>query len=182
MEIIDSGLFHAFGDFPKGEKVEKSEKLYSQAKGFYESIDSSLPDGTVMYEVYVVNADKIEEGYLNWGLSVLNPVTVNGECNMTRGHFHADLNCEEYYWTSNGTGLLMYMDEEGKCWCESMKPGTLHHINGHYAHRLINTGEEQLRVVCVWNSNAGHDYQRVEKMPFPYRVFKENGKIIVKER
>ncbi len=182
MKVIDSGLFHLFGEIPQGKEVEISNKLYAQAKDFYESVDSNLDEKTVMYEVYTINASKQEEGYLNWGLSILNPVCVNGECNMTRGHFHLDLNCEEYYWTSKGTGLLMLMDEQGKCWCEEMKPGSLHHINGHYAHRLINTGDEQLSIVCIWNANAGHDYKRIEERPFPYRVFKKDGKIKVKER
>ena len=182
MKIIDSGLFHVFSGELEGKEVQSSKKLYKDAKGFYESVDETLADDTVMYEVTVVNAEKVEEGYLNWGISLLHPVLVNGECNMTRGHFHSDLNCEEYYWCAGGTGLLMLMDEEGNDWCEEMKVGTLHHINGHHAHRLINTGTEDLRVVCVWNSNAGHDYDRVEKNPFPTRVFKENDSIYTKDR
>lgn len=180
MEIKDSGLFHVFDGELLGDGVSVSKKLYKDAKGFYESVDTSLEDDTVMYEVFVKNADKVEEGYLSWGISLLHPVLVNGECNMTRGHFHEDLNCEEYYWCSQGEGLLMLMDENGKCWCESMKPGTLHHINGHHAHRLVNTSNQDLRVICVWNSNAGHDYKRVEEMPFPTRVFKENEKLYFK--
>lgn len=182
MEIVDSNLFHMFGDIPKGKEVVKSKKVYAQAKTFYESVDTNIDEDTVMYEVYTVEASQQEEGYLNWGLSVLHPICVNEECNMTRGHFHVDLNCEEYYWTSKGTGLLMLMDEEGKCWCEEMKPGSLHHINGHHAHRLINTGKEDLSIVCIWNANAGHDYQRIENKPFPYRVFNMDGKLEIKKR
>ena len=80
-----------------------------------------------MYEVYSVSSQS-EPGKLNWGLTVMHPVKVNGECNMTRGHFHENMDCEEYYWCSKGTGLLMLMDEEGKCWCEKMYEGSLHHI------------------------------------------------------
>ena len=182
MRIIESGLFHEFAGDIKGDSVSRGSKLYKDARSFYESIDESLSDDTVMYEVFTVNAEKNEEGYLNWAISLLHPITVNGECNMTRGHWHDDLNCEEYYWCSAGEGLLMLMDENGECWCEKVQPGSLHHINGHHAHRLINTGNEDLRVICCWNSNAGHDYARVESHPFPFRIFKINDEIVVRER
>ncbi|MGM9961971.1 MAG: glucose-6-phosphate isomerase family protein [Holdemanella porci] len=180
MEIREANLFHDFYGDLKGKEVVTTKKLYKDAKSFYESVDESLDENTVMYEVSCVNASKVEEGYLNWGISLLHPVLVNGECNMTRGHFHEDLNCEEYYWCAQGCGLLMYMDEQGNCWSEEMKVGSLHHISGHHAHRLINTGNEDLKVICVWNSNAGHDYARVEKMPFPVRVFKKGDEIYTK--
>ena len=134
-----------------------------------------------MYEVTTVNADKKEEGYLNWAISLLHPVRVNGECCMTRGHFHKNTDCEEYYWCASGEGLLMMMDENGYDWCERVHKGSLHHINGHYAHRLINTGDEDLRIVCCWNSNAGHDYKRVEEHPFVHRVFVNEEGIVVKD-
>ncbi|MCF0105960.1 MAG: ectoine synthase [Holdemanella sp.] len=180
MEIINSGLFHAWKNNPQGKGLQISNKLYSQAKSFYESVDETLTENTVMYEVYTIPS-KPEAGHLSWGLSVLKPVYVNGECNMTRGHFHENLECEEYYWCQAGEGLLMLMDEDGKCWCEEMKEGTLHHIDGHHAHRLINTSDVDLEVVCIWNGDAGHDYARVEQMPFPVRIYKVEGKIQIKE-
>jgi glucose-6-phosphate isomerase len=46
------------------------------------------------------------------------------------------------------------------------------------AHRLINTGDEDLKVACCWPTTAGHDYARVEAMPFPQRAYKtEEGEI-----
>lgn len=180
MEIREANLFHDFYGDLTGKEVVTSKKLYKDAKSFYESVDESLDENTLMYEVSCVNASEVKEGHLNWGISLLHPVYVNGECNMTRGHFHEDLNCEEYYWCAQGSGLLMYMDEQGNCWSEKMKVGSLHHINGHHAHRLINTGNEDLKVICVWNSNAGHDYARVENMPFPVRVFKKGNEIYTK--
>ena len=182
MKIIESGLFHEFEGELTGESVSRTQKLYKDAKGFYAAVDESIDPATVMYEVTTVNADENTEGHLNWAISLLHPVTVCGECCMTRGHFHEDLNCEEYYWCAAGVGLLMLMDEEGNDWCERMSKGTLHHIDGHHAHRLINTGDVDLKVICVWNSNAGHDYARVEKMPFPTRVFKKDGRIVTVRR
>ncbi|WP_300963664.1 glucose-6-phosphate isomerase family protein [uncultured Dubosiella sp.] len=181
MEVKRSPIFHDFYAGLVSEQMETSTKLYGDAVSFYADKDPSLPADTLMYTVACINDPDRVEGHLNWGVSMLEPVCVCGECNMTRGHFHLDLNCQEYYWCAKGSGLLMLMDEKGKCWCEQMEPGTLHKIDGHHAHRLINTGEERLDVICVWNSNAGHDYARVEAMPFPVRVYKEDGEVIFKE-
>lgn len=182
MKIVDSNLFHDFETGMQGKEMEISKKLYKDAKSFYQKVDESLPDDTVLYEVTSFLDPDGEAGHLNWGVSLLHPVRIHGECNMTRGHFHKNLNCEEYYWTSKGEGLLMLMDEEGNCWCEAMAKGSLHHINGHHAHRLINTGDEDLEVICVWPGDAGHDYARIEKNPFPYRVFKADKGLKIEER
>lgn len=181
MKIIDPILFHDYDGDLVGSEVEKGQKLYRDSEGLYQHFDSDLDPETVMYEVMTVNAAKNEAGSLNWAVSLLHPVRVKGECCMTRGHFHENLNCEEYYWCAEGEGLLMMMDLEGHDWCERVYKGSLHHIDGRHAHRLINTGESDLRVVCCWNSNAGHDYARVENNPFPHRVFIREGKLVTED-
>ena len=181
MKIINPELIHYFNGDLHGKKVERSCKLYKDAMSFYKSVDTSLDPDTVMYEVMTVNADKKEPGYLNWAISLLHPVKVNDECCMTRGHFHVVTDCEEYYWCAEGEGLLMFMDENGNDWCEKVCRNSLHHIDGHLAHRLINTGNTDLRIICCWNSNAGHDYRRVEAHPFPHRVFHREEGIVIED-
>lgn len=70
------------------------------------------------------------------------------------------------------------MDEEGNTWAEEVSEGSLHHIDGHLAHRLINTGDEDMKVAACWGCDAGHDYAAVDAMPFGYRVMKEKGKLV----
>ena len=181
MKIVEPLLLHEWMKEPKGENVTISKKLYKEAKAFYASQDGSLSDDTLMYEVYSVLSSN-KPGKLNWGLTVLYPISVNNECNLTRGHFHENMECEEYYWCSSGQGLLMLMDEEGNCWCEKLYEGSLHHIRSNWAHRLINTGNTCLKVVACWPSNAGHDYKRIEESGFKYRIFHDHDDIIVKER
>ena len=181
MEIKQASIQFNWKQKMIGDHVVVSKKLYKDAKDFYES-KADLDENTEMYRVISQVDSDICEGHLNWGVSILNPVYVNEECNMTRGHFHEDMNCQEYYWCMSGCGYLMLMDENGKCWLEEMKEGSLHLIDGHNAHRLINTSDEPLEVVCCWNNNAGHDYKRVQEHPFPVRVFKKNGKIYFKEQ
>ncbi len=133
-----------------------------------------------MYEVYSYErAQKGKSGDLLWGISVLHPVTVNGECCMTRGHWHVDRNCAEFYHGLTGHGLLLFMDENGECFAEEVYPGSLHYIDGKYAHRLINTSDhEDLKVCACWPVTAGHDYAATQQQPFTVRVFRENGQII----
>ena len=166
----------------EGEGVSVSKKCYKDAKHFYESVDETLDEDTVMYEVYMCKEEEKGNPHsLNWGLSVLKPVLVNQECNMTRGHFHADTSCAEIYFGLAGKGMLMYMDEDGNCFGEEIEVGSIHYISGKLAHRLINTSQEELRVGACWSLQAGYDYERVEQNPFTTRVFKENDKIIYKE-
>lgn len=180
MQIIPSELIQMWDNEPKGKHVQTSSKTYKDAKRFFKEVDENMSDDTIMYNVYSISALP-QQGKLNWGMTILNPIYVHDECNMTRGHFHEDLNCEEYYWCVSGEGLLMLMNEEGKCWCEEMKVGSLHHIASTHAHRLINTGEEELKVVACWPAHAGHDYKRIEEHPFKYRIYKKSGKIQIKE-
>lgn len=177
MQITDSKVFHDYlNGVIEGEGVKKSKKLYSSAKAFYQSVDSNIMDDQIMYEVY-----SYEHDGLCYGLTVMQPVFVNGECNITRGHFHEDLNCDEIYCGMGGEGLLLLMDENYCCYAEKVKCGSVHYIDGHLAHRLVNTGNMELKVQCIWPANAGHDYKRVEEHPFTVRIYKENHKIRVEE-
>lgn len=183
MEIKEAKVFHDYlNGVISGKDVQKSTKYYAQAKSFYKNVDASIPDDQVMYEVYSYSeASQNSQGKLNYGLTVMQPVRVCGECNMTRGHFHEDVECDEIYCCMHGTGLLLFMDENDTCHAEKMHEGSVHYIDGHYAHRLVNVGEDELKVQCFWPANAGHDYKRVEEHPFRVRIFKENKEIKVEE-
>lgn len=183
MKICSAKITHDYlNGVIEGEDVATSKKLYKDAKSFYKEVDPNLADDTVMYEVYSYSqGNPAQAGNLNWGLTVMKPVYVNGECNITRGHFHEDLDCAEIYFCLGGEGLLLLMDEEGNCHAEEMKVGTVHHIDGKLAHRLVNTGNEDLKVGACWPTTAGHDYARIEKDPFKVRIFKKDGQIIVEE-
>lgn len=169
MKVMESALQHLPEGVLTGKDVVKGEKRLKDAAFFEDK--SGVDENTLLYTVYSMSDG---EG-LNWGLTVLEPVVVNGQYNMTRGHFHENLDAQEYYWCMSGNGFLLLMDEEGNTWAEVVKPGSLHRINGHHAHRLINTGEGQLKVAACWPADAGHDYVRVEKMPFGDICMKAEG-------
>ena len=79
---------------------------------------------------------------------------------MTRGHWHENRECVEFYFCIAGEGLLMLMDEDGTTWAEKTYPGTLHHIDGHLAlshaglfHRINEVTPEKLRRHGPWIAN-----------------------------
>ena len=163
-----------------GEDVVCASKPFSKIDFVYENPEGMDPD-TIMYDVYSCEkATKGKVGDLIWGMTVLHPITVNGECNMTRGHWHNDRNCAEYYYGIAGEGLLMFMDETGYTFAEKVYPGSLHYIDGKYAHRLINTSNEDFKVGACWNVVGGYDYASTEKTPFGFRVYLENGEVVIK--
>lgn len=184
MHIYEPNLWLIDGVL-KGDNVEHSYKYLKDVKNLYEKpyIYDKYSDDTIVYEVYSYSCgNKKIEGNLYWGITVMYPMLINGECNMTRGHFHENKNCAEYYFGITGEGLLLRMDEDGRCFGEKILPGSLHYIDGKVAHRIINIGDEMLKVGACWPTTAGHDYASVESMQFPYRICRINGELIIKER
>lgn len=165
-----------------GENVAHSSKKLSAITGIFKDQDAAAgmdPD-TVVYEVASHAAvPEGTEGGLFFGTSLIHPGTVGNEYFMTKGHFHNRRETAEYYWGIAGSGVLLLMDESGACRAEEVRPGTLHYIGGHIAHRLVNTGDADLVVGACWPSDAGHDYGSIEKVGFPVRVVCQDGKAVL---
>lgn len=181
MDVIDPKVwFNIHDGIFEGEGVVCSYKYLRDVKGLYRADIAGTGHNpeTVVYEVYsYVRGDESIKGNLFWGLTVMYPVYIDGECNMTRGHYHADKDCAEYYFGVSGEGLLLFMNDSGNMWAEKVQSGSLHYVDGRYAHRLVNTGDTIFKVAACWPTTAGHDYASVEKSEFPYRVYKREDKV-----
>lgn len=182
MKLINTGVFLDRIRDLDGADVSCYKKYFRDMKQVYEN-PAGMDEDTLMYTVYNdTRASAKEAGSLRFGLTVMEPVWVNEECNMTRGHFHADLTYDEYYVGVKGEGILLFMDESGTTWGEKVYPGSVHYINGRYAHRLVNTGTEKFSVACVWGARAGHDYEAVEQKEFAVRIYRKENRVIIKDR
>lgn len=183
MKVVEPKVIHnIYEGVIEGSEVQQYKKYFEQVTALYKNIEG-IPFDSLMYTVYTYEqGDLKQEGNLYWGLTIMEPIYINGECNMTRGHFHQDKNCAEFYFGVEGTGLLLLMDNKGDVYAEKVFKGSLHHIDGSKAHRLVNVGNEQFKVGACWSTTAGHDYESIEKCEFPYRVMKINDKIVFKER
>lgn len=186
MKVFEPKLWHKVTEgIMSGEGVEYYKKYLKDVESLYKNKELlKLKDPeTVVYEVYSFGEGEAEkQGNLYWGMTVMNPIYVDGECNMTRGHFHQDRNCAEYYFGIEGEGLLLFMDDAGEMWAEKIVKGSLHYINGQYAHRLVNVGNTVLKVGACWSTTAGHNYAAIEHREFPYRVYKVHGEVKFVER
>jgi glucose-6-phosphate isomerase, archaeal len=136
----------------------------------------AMPQDQLAYEVqlYLPVPDGTEGG-LFFGNTTIYPGKVGNEYMMTKGHFHAKANRNEYYLGIKGTGYLLFMDDKRKCWVESMKNGSLHFIGANLAHRVINTGSEALTFLASWPADAGHNYDAIQQFGFSVRLIEENG-------
>jgi len=137
---------------------------------------TALPQDQLAYEVQLYQPVPDEtNGGLFFGNTTISPGTVGGEYIMTKGHFHALGDRNEYYLGVKGEGLLLFMDRERGYKLEKMLPGSLHFIGAHLAHRVINTGNFPLTFLACWPADAGHDYDSIQQQGFPVRVFERNG-------
>jgi glucose-6-phosphate isomerase len=166
----------------QSQRVIESQKHLGDLKGIFldEAARCGCDAATIVYRVrYWQPAEPGKEGGLFWGVTILEPGTVGGEFYMTHGHFHANRSRAEYYATAQGEGLLMLMDDSRRTWTEAMSHGSLHYIDGRYAHRVINTGRTPLIFWACWPSDAGYDYGTIAREGFGARVFRRNDEAVI---
>ncbi|MGR1223324.1 glucose-6-phosphate isomerase family protein [Aeromonas veronii] len=168
--IIPPILDFATGKLGGAELVEKSTTL-ADLQGLFADLhaEAALSPDTRLYRVAMLPGNG-GEGDLNMGVTYLEAGRVGQEFFMTRGHIHARAEQAEYYFGLCGRGLLLLQDMAGVCRLEQVFAGSVHHIPGHVAHRLVNTGETQLSALAVWPAIAGHDYRLMAERGFGLRV------------
>lgn len=168
----------------KGDTVKMNVKYFHELQGTYESPILEEDYNKIAYQV-ALNAPRKKPvtGTMQFGVSMLNAYTINGEFSCTKGHFHADTEYDEYYFGFEGEGFLLYWNGKDEWFAEKVFPGSVHYIDGKYAHRLINTSlTEILKVGACWNVSAGYNYGAIEEAGFPVRCFLEDGKPVWKNR
>ena len=177
------GIQKWWDDFElSGQNVVWREKTYGDNVAVYKNQEAcKAMAATVAYKVANQNFHRGDAalGNLQWGTTYLNPGTVDGECNMTHGHFHkADPICDEYYYGISGEGFLLFWDGADDFYVEKVFPGSLHYISGVYAHRIINSGDSVLAVAAASPPATRQDHAVIETRPFPYRCFKRDGQVV----
>ena len=165
-----------------GDRTSSSVKYLRQLKNVFsdrEAFEKADPE-TVVYRVEChFPVAEGTEGGLFFGTSYIMPGKIGNEYFMTKGHYHARMECAEYYWGISGEGVLLLMDTDGECRAEKVEKGSLHYVPGMVAHRLVNTGAEVLAVGACWPSDAGHDYGSIEQSGFTASVINADGVPVV---
>ena len=162
----------------EGSAVTRSEKRLRDLPGIFadEEARRRMDPGTLVYTVqaYTPVGEGVPGG-LFFGNTTIRPGKVGAEYFMTRGHRHARTAAAEYYWGVSGEGVLLFMDTRRSAWAERVFPGSLHYVSGDLAHRLINTGPAPLTIGACWYSDAGHDYESIDRSGFPVRLLEVRG-------
>lgn len=152
-------------------RLSSLRNKFSDEKAFEEMLNCGDP---VIYEVYETRRPEVA-GELLSGLSIVHPGTVGPEYFMTKGHYHKVRDTAEIYYCLQGRGVLLMENEAGDTAVEQFRPGRVVYVTPHWAHRSINTGEQDLVTFFVYPGHAGHDYATIDTVGFRKRLFVRNG-------
>jgi glucose-6-phosphate isomerase len=161
-----------------GRDVRDTVRTLADLAGLFadEAARAAMPQSQVVYSVQAVQpTEEGRAGGLFWGNTTIVAGLVGDEYFMTKGHFHALRDRDEYYVTVSGEGALLLMDAGRRTWMEPMTPGSVHYISGATAHRTANTGEAPFVFLACWPSDAGHDYETIARGGFGARLRQVNG-------
>jgi glucose-6-phosphate isomerase len=143
------------------------EGAYADAAALRELVEAVDP---VVYEVEQRDVPE-EVGQLMCCTTVINPGTVGDEYFMTKGHYHLVRETSEIYLGLSGRGQLL-LQAGGEMAELPMELGTVAYVPPGWAHRTVNTGEDQFVFFAVYPANAGHDYAAIEASGFARRVLR----------
>ncbi|MFC5653274.1 glucose-6-phosphate isomerase family protein [Paenibacillus solisilvae] len=150
----------------------KTVRRLSQMKSLYadqEAADRLLENGDpVIYEVYELPHPNDETDLLV-NITVLYPGYVGDEPYMTKGHFHREPDTAEAVIGLSGEGELLVQNREGELRSLKVAAGRISYAGGGWAHRVVNTGSENLVFFAVSGANIVHDYETAAELNFKKR-------------
>jgi len=128
----------------------------------------------VLYEVYQYDVPK-ENGQLLVVTTIIHPGKVGDEFVMTKGHYHVRRETAEVYLGLQGRGYLLMQTPSGDFQSMPFVPGTVGYIPPYWAHRMVNTGNEDFVFFGVYPADAGHDYGSIASEGFPFLLVDQAG-------
>ena len=139
------------------------------------AFDKKLADeDSLLYEVYEIKRPEVA-GEILHGISIVHPGKVGEEYYMTKGHYHTVLETSEVYYCLKGQGYMVMETQDGEWAVEPFKPQSILYVPPRWAHRSVNSGEDDLVFFFVYPGNAGHDYGSIEKQGFRKLIIQKDG-------
>lgn len=111
-----------------------------------------------------------DRDHLVYRTTIISPGRVGAEYFMTKGHHHKR-DSAEFYLGMSGTGLMVLQDRSGDLRVEKLLRDVSVYVPPGWAHRTVNTGDDDLVFLAVYLGDAGHDYASIERDGFAARVF-----------
>lgn len=136
------------------------ERHLADMRGYY--LDETDASERLIYSVSAIPVPHTGDEILS-STTVMQPGKVGREYHMTKGHFHANWQRSEIYFTLSGRGILLLATETGDHREEPMEPGSINYIPGGWAHRSVVTGDEPLVFFATYIGDAGYDYRAIEQ-------------------
>lgn len=152
-------------------RLSSLRNKFMDDEAFHAEVSAGDP---LIYEVYDNPRPEVA-GELASGLSIVHPGRVGQEYYMTKGHYHTIRGTAEVYYCLQGKGALLMENEAGDVSVEEFFPGRVVYVTPAWAHRSINTGDEDLVTFFVYPANAGHDYATIDAVGFRKRLVEQNG-------
>jgi glucose-6-phosphate isomerase len=145
--------------------------MYANEVATEEAIEQGDP---LLYEVYQYDVPS-ETGQLLVVATVIQPGKVGDEYYMTKGHFHEKEDRAEVYLGLQGQGHLLLETTDGRFEALPVEPGTITYIPPYWAHRMVNTGQEEFVFFGVYPADAGHNYGDIENRGFAKVLLEREG-------
>jgi glucose-6-phosphate isomerase, archaeal len=144
-------------------KGEISKTFLSDMEPFFKDKDEVnkllKKKNPLIYEVHFITEDEI-----SYAITIINPGKVGKERYMTKGHYHLKSTSEVYYKISGeGYILIRKGKEKRKIKLEKNK---FHYIPKDFAHRTVNNSNKKLVFLSIYQTDSGHDYERIKKEGF----------------
>lgn len=161
-----------------GNEVISTTKKIGDLKNIFQNEEQRLKMDQEITVYSVSSIHPVEAGTIGGlfiGTTIIEQGQVDQEYYMTKGHFHKNASSSEFYWCSQGTGMVLMMKTDRTYRIEPMSPGTIHFIPPETAHRVINTGNERLIFNACWPADAGYDYDTIYTEGFSCRIFNQHG-------
>jgi glucose-6-phosphate isomerase, archaeal len=159
----------------------KTERRLAEIKGFFSDAaaaeEALAEDNRVVYEAYEIRTPS-RAGEMSWCTTIIHPGRVGREYHMTKGHFHRKDDSTEMYIGVKGTGCLVCQTRENEFISQPIQPGSVSLVPALWAHRVVNTGEQDLIIMAVYASDAGHDYGFIEHKGFVNLVCEDRGGVV----
>ncbi|MEK6898400.1 MAG: glucose-6-phosphate isomerase family protein [Nanoarchaeota archaeon] len=141
------GKIEEYGE-KKTRKLSDLKDNFKDKKELREILEKRNP---VIYETFTKSFSPI-----NLTLTVVNPGDFHGEFYLTKGHVHKK-KTPEFYVLLEGSGNL-FIQKGIIIKTIEMKKGEIALIPQGYAHRIINTGKNKLKVLSIYHENSMPDY------------------------
>ena len=163
---------------PEGELITRNLTDMDWMFKDQRAVEKLKAEDPQIYRYYNVKIPE-EKGHLQHCISVINPGKIGEEYYMTKGHFHARKETAEVYYTIQGRGKLLLQsvtDRKPEVQILEMEKGSLSYVPPCWAHRCVNTGNEELVFAGIYPGDAGHIYGEIEEKGFARLIVEREGR------